>query len=93
MVMVRELEVDIQDAIQSLDLEEGWMEKVLALDEDSLASLLGELANRGHITNKKARSKLELESFKCQWEEFASHFGLPIRLRGVEPPLFTTSVY
>jgi hypothetical protein len=53
MVMVRELEVDIQDAIQSLDLEEGWMEKVLALDEDSLASLLGELANRGHITNKK----------------------------------------
>ena len=43
------------DAVDLVDLEDGWMKKVLDIDNDALELILCELCNRGRITNKLSK--------------------------------------
>ena len=69
---------DISDAIDLVDLEDGWMKKVLDIDTESLALILCELFNQGRITNKRIKTgRISLPSFsKGKWDQLASSFGL-----------------
>ena len=48
---------NIADAVDLVDLEDGWMKKVLDIDNDSLELILWELCNQGRITNKRIKRR------------------------------------
>jgi hypothetical protein len=61
-----------EHAIQSVDLGEGWMQKLLEIDKE-------DLANQNNITNstiKKARTHLPSFSV-AKWVDFAEKTDLP----------------
>ncbi|KIM77307.1 hypothetical protein PILCRDRAFT_622488, partial [Piloderma croceum F 1598] len=85
-----------EDVAASVDLEEGWVTKLLDLPGDKLAKLLGSIANQGKIKTaaiKKARTSLP--SFSgAKWTDIAGHFGLPnYALENNRLEQFVTSVY
>ena len=88
-----------EHAIQSVDLGVGWMQKILELDKDDLAVILGDLANKSKITNSTLkRVRMTLPSFSVanlKWEDFAERSGLPwdpgflaLRLQPFETPYY-----
>ena len=66
-------------AISLVELEDGWMRKLLQIDSDALALILGELSNQGNITTKHINDgRIKLPSFcTAKWVEISSKFGLP----------------
>ena len=47
---------NIADAVDLVDLEDGWMKKLLDIDNDSLILILCELCNQRRISNKRIES-------------------------------------
>ena len=87
--------VTVEDTTVLVDLEEGWVTKLLELSGDELAKLLGDIANHGKIKTaaiKKARSSLP--SFSgAKWTDFAENFGLPDKLENSRFEQVTTPVF
>ena len=68
-------EQQTRSRLQSVNIADDWIEKLLKIDKDDLTLILGELANRGNIDNhdfKKARSTLSFSDAK--WDDFAQNF-------------------
>jgi hypothetical protein len=81
--------VTVEDTAASVDLEEGWVTKLLELPGDELARLLGDIANHGKIKTaaiKKARTS-------AKWTVFAEKFGLPDKLENNRFERVVTPVY
>ena len=93
--MIPKTKAEIADAVDLVDLEDGWMGKFLDLDNDSLVLILGELCNQGRITNKDIKDvRISLPSFSTEkWYQFASSLGLPEILDDVNLDGFFTPVY
>ena len=85
----------IADAVDLVDLEDGWMKKLLDIDNDSLILILCELCNQGRITNKRIKAgRISLSSFStAKWDQFASSIGLPEDPEDVDLDSFFTPVY
>ena len=87
--------VDLHEDAVSVDLREGWMEKLLALDKDNLASILVDLANKGDISNSTFEGvRTTLPSFSApNWVDFAEQFGLPSDFESLALEHFVTPSY
>jgi len=86
---------NIADALDLVDLEDGWMKKLLDIDNDSLILIVCELCNQGRITNKRIKAgRISLPSFStAKWDQFASSIGLPEDPEDVDLDSFFTPVY
>ena len=84
-----------EEVAASIDLEEGWLNKLLELPTDELAKFLGDIANHGKVKTaaiKKARTSLP--SFSgVKWTDFAERFGLPDSLENNRFKRVVTPVY
>ncbi|KAF8816701.1 hypothetical protein BYT27DRAFT_6384297 [Phlegmacium glaucopus] len=72
--------VELENAIQSVNLDRGWIDELLALEKDDLALVLGDLVNRSRISNtaiKRARSALPSFS-AARWAGFAKELRPPL---------------
>lgn len=90
-----ELDIDIEDVIQSVDLEEGWMQKLLEVDDEELALIIGDLANQSNLTNKSIKkARTTLPSFCTEkWADFARRVDLPTDPEYLGLEFFKTPVY
>ena len=74
----RSHDTDVEELVESINLDKGLIDGLLQLKPDELASLLGEVANKANLpttTIKKFRA--DLPSFSvAKWTDFASQFGL-----------------
>jgi hypothetical protein len=86
---------NIEDAVSLVDLEDGWMQKLLAIDSETLVLILCELCNQGRITSKRIKTgRTSLPSFStAKWDQFASRIGLPEDPQDVDLDSFTTPIY
>jgi hypothetical protein len=78
----------VTSAINSVQLRKGWLPKLLQVNHDNLALILGEIANEAKISSydfKKARTTLRSFS-TTNWADFATQFGLPS-----DPEVFMTN--
>ncbi|KIL59813.1 hypothetical protein M378DRAFT_84610 [Amanita muscaria Koide BX008] len=88
-------DIDVDELINSINLDKGLRAGLLELTADELAALLADFANSANLPTaafKKAR--LGLPSFSTvKWAEFAEEYGLPLNpsYLGLEP--FTTPRY
>ncbi|KAM6493583.1 hypothetical protein JOM56_011717 [Amanita muscaria] len=88
-------DIDVDELINSINLDKGLRAGLLELTADELAALLADFANLANLPTaafKKAR--LGLPSFSTvKWAEFAEEYGLPLNPShlGLEP--FTTPRY
>ncbi|KAF8221790.1 hypothetical protein L208DRAFT_1414470, partial [Tricholoma matsutake] len=84
-----------EEVAASVNLEEGWLDKLLELPTDELAKLLGDIANHGKVKTaviKKARTSLP--SFSgVKRSDFAERFGLPDSLENNRFERVVTPVY
>ncbi len=84
-----------EEVAASVNLEEGWLAKLLDLPPDELAWLLGDIANLGKIKTaaiKKARISIPLFS-DAKWSDSAESFGLPDTLENNPFEQVVTPVY
>ena len=86
---------NIADAVDLVNLEDGWMKKVLDIDNDTLELILCELFNQRRITNKRIKAgRISLPSFStAKWDQFASSIGLPKEPEDGDLDSFITPVY
>ena len=84
-----------EDVAASVDLEEGWLAKLLELPGDDLAKLIGDIANRGKIkTAAINKPRTTLPSFSGEgWTGFAECFGLPGGLESNQLERIVTPIY
>jgi hypothetical protein len=87
--------VTVEDTTSSVDLEEGWVTKLLELPGDELAKLLGDIANHGKIKTAAIRkARISLPSFCCEkWTDFAEQFGIPDKLDNNRFEQVVTPIY
>jgi hypothetical protein len=92
--------VMVENMTSSVDLEEGWLDKLLELPGDELANLLGDIANHGKIKTAAIRkARIGLPSFSgAKWSDFTEQFGFPDELENnqfeqVVTPVYTLDVY
>ena len=78
-----------------VDLEEGWLDKLLELPGDELAYLLGDIANHGKIKTAAIRkARIGLPSFSgAKWSDFTEQFGFPDKLENNQFEQVVTLVY
>ena len=91
----RKVVTTAEEVAASVDLEEGWLDKLLELPTDELAKLLGDIANQGKVKTaaiKKARTSPLLFS-GVKWTDFAERFGLPDSLENNQLEQVVTPVY
>jgi hypothetical protein len=86
---------DVDGAIESVNLEEGWFDTLLTVEPDVLALIMGELANLAKVRMSQIkRARTGLESFsKAKWVTFAEHFGLPSDAAQLQLGHFPTPTY
>ena len=91
----RDIDIDVDDVIASMNLDRGLLAAFKELTEDELAALLGELANRARLpTSAFKRARVDLTSFsKAKWSYFAPHYGLTEQFLTLNINLFTTPRY
>ena len=86
---------DLYNALYSVELEEGWLEKLLEVEPDKLALIIGHIANCAKIdtlTFKRARSIIASFS-DTKWKQTAEHFGLPDRPSQLRDCLVWTEMF
>jgi hypothetical protein len=85
----------VEDMTSSVDLEEGWLDKLLELPGDELANLLGDIANHGKIKTAVIRkARISLPSFSgAKWSDFTEQFGFPDKLENNQFEQVVTPVY
>ena len=88
-------DIDVDQLIDSINLDKGLRAGVLELTADELTALLADFANLANIPSaafKKAR--VDLPSFSTvKWTEFAGEHGLPLNASHLQPASFTTPRY
>jgi hypothetical protein len=91
----RDIDIDVDDVIASMNLDGGLLAAFKELTEDELAVLLGELANRARLpTSAFKKARVDLTSFsKAKWSDFAPQYGLPQRTSTLTLETFTTPRY
>ena len=91
----RKVVTTAEEVAASVDLEEGWLDKLLELPKDELAKLLGDIANHGKVKTAAIRMvRTSLPSFSgAKWIDFAERFGLPDRLENNRFERVVTPVY
>lgn len=77
----------VEDTEVSVDLEEGWVAKLLELPGDELAKLIGDIANHEKIKIAAIKNaRISLPSFSgVKWQNFAEAFG---RFERVVAPVY-----
>lgn len=88
-------DAQVEDAIQSFDIQGDWMSTLLTGDRERLILLIAEIANQRHIdTRSFKKARIDLPSFtSVKWTEFASKSGFPENPKDLQLNLFTTPVY
>ena len=91
----RKVVTTAEEVATSVDLEEGWLDKLLELPTDELAKLLGDIANHGKVKTAAIKmARTSLPSFSgAKWIDFAERFGLPDRLENNRFERVVTPVY
>jgi hypothetical protein len=88
-------DIDVDQLIDSINMDKGLRAGVLDLSSDELAALLADFANSANLPTaafKKART--ELPSFSTvKWTEYARQYGLPINASHLNLASFTTPRY
>lgn len=88
-------DVDVNDIIESVNLENGWLDGLMSLDRDDLATVLADIANKAKVSTiafKKART--DLPSFSVvKWSHFSAKIGLPDDPDKLPTEIFKTAVY
>lgn len=71
---------DLKEAIESVNLDEGWFQEVLDSEPEDLALILSDLANLMRIPTSILRNtRMGLPSFLNEkWTEFAALAGPPL---------------
>jgi hypothetical protein len=66
----------VEEMAALVDLEEGWLDKLLGLRTDKLAVVLGDIANQGNIRTTAIRNaRIKLPSSGAKWTHFAESFA------------------
>ena len=73
----RDIDIDVDAVIASMNMDKGLLAAFKELNGDELAALLGELANlAGLRTSAFKKARVDLTSFsKAKWSDFASDYG------------------
>jgi hypothetical protein len=84
-----------EEVAVSVDLEEGWLDKLLELPIDELTKLLGDIANHGKVKTAAIKmARTSLPSFSStKWIDFAERFGLHNKLENNQFEQVITPVY
>jgi len=88
-------DVDVDQLIDSINLDKGLRAGVLELTADELAAVLADFANLANLPTaaiKKARVDLPSSS-TVKWTEFAREYGLPLNASHLQLGSFTTPRY
>lgn len=91
----RDIDIDVDDVIASMNLDRGLLAAFKELPEDELAALLGELANRARLsTSAFKKARLDFTSFsQAKWSNFARQYGLRELTSTLTLGTFTTPRY
>jgi hypothetical protein len=85
----------LDEVLESENLDERLLNKLMEIEPENLALILGHIANRSNLTNaqfKKARTAVPSFS-KAKWNLFAEQFSLPESAESLKLEPFNTPFY
>jgi hypothetical protein len=90
-----EMYIDVDELVDSMNLDDGLRALLLELTADELAALLADIANSANLSTAAFKNaRVDLPSFStATWSEFAEQYDLPsdpesVRLTSLNTPMY-----